>query len=346
VQERVAGFPVCPVCGGQSRQVSGEFEGYVEGYRLSVLECSGCDLRFSSRLDVPDELYERIYEHAATLPGYDRYAAYASTVSQHPDPLELLASSELPYWFVRDHVRNKLAPDGVVVDLGCGEGYLTYALRRAGFECVGVDLSSTVVARARRRFGRDDWFFTVDELARADFAGADLVVALELVEHVPEPARLLRDAVALLKDGGAVLMTTPNRDASSPEAVWQSDLPPVHLHWFGTRALTELAVQAGCDVEFREVPEAITAQHDGAGAGVWPALLTASGKPSAVVQQLRSFPWRARRRVARSLATVAGRLEASPLRQIPANTATNGRPPTLGAIFTPQSACPTKGNGQ
>jgi SAM-dependent methyltransferase len=324
----------CPTCGGASKRISEEFDGYIEGYGVFVLECTRCTLRFVSRLDVPEGLYESIYRHAAVLPGYDRYARYASAIQRHPSPLDMLASSELPYRYVRDYVRGF---GGTVVDLGCGEGYLTYALRQAGIECIGADVSATAVTRARRRFGNPDWFFTVADLADlAGFSGADLVVALELIEHVPEPVRLLSDAVALLKPTGRVLMTTPNRDASSAEAVWDTDLPPVHLLWFGTTALTALADRAGCDVMFPSGPAAPTARGE-ARAGAWPPLLTASGEPSSAVRRARSLPWRARRRVAGVLGRAAHRLDAPPWRHLPPIAGAGRGPTTLGAVFTPRS---------
>jgi SAM-dependent methyltransferase len=328
--------PSCPACDGPSDQVSDEFEGYIEGYRLSVMECRACTLRFSSRFDVPYDLYENIYVHGAMLPGYDRYAAYASAVTEHPRPLDLLASSELPYWLVRDHVRSRLSPGAKVVDLGCGEGYLTYALRREGIQCVGVDVSATVVERARRRFGQDDWFHTVDELADKGTQEADLVIAAELLEHVAHPVDLVNDAVAMLKQGGTVLMTTPNRDASPQGSVWDTDLPPVHLLWFGRTALVELAGRAECEATFIPVPDGVVAGFSSAvqRRGTWPPLLTASGQPSTAVARARSLPWRARRRLAGWLNSVSDLIERSPYRHIPELRLSGYPPATIGVCFS------------
>jgi SAM-dependent methyltransferase len=331
--------PSCPTCRGSSKPVSGEFEGYIEGYRLSILECRDCTLRFSSRFDTPHDLYENIYAHTALLPGYDRYAGYTSAVTKHDRPLDLLASSELPYWLVRDQVRNRLREGAVVVDLGCGEGYLTYALRREGINCIGVDVSTTAVQRARRRFRHEDWFLTVDELAERSIQHVDLVIAVELIEHVPQPVRLVDDAVAMLNEAGTVLMTTPNRDASPPDSVWDTDLPPVHLTWFGTTAMSALAAQAGCEVSFPSVPDSVVGRFrvDQLRQGIWPPLLTASGQPSTAVVRARSIPWRARRRIARSLASASELLDRSPYRDIPGARQTDCAPATLGACFTARS---------
>ncbi|GIJ66543.1 class I SAM-dependent methyltransferase [Virgisporangium ochraceum] len=313
----------CPTCEEPGTPVSGRFDGYLEGYRVAIVECGRCGLRYADRLDVPDHLYESIYRHAAVLPGYDRYARYAREVTRSADPLGTLADAELPYRFAADAVR-LLPRDAVVVDLGCGEGYLTYALRQAGYACVGVDLSQTVVARARRRFGRDDWFATPDELTRH---GADLVIALELIEHVPDPVGFLHGTTKLLRDGGSIVVTTPNRDASPTDAIWDTDLPPVHLHWFGARAITEVGRRAGCDVTLLD-PSHRPSPAPVSRTGTWEPLLTADGSPSRAVRRVRGLRWRLRNRAGRALAG------PSPFRALPARTAAPAS--TLGVAFRPQ----------
>lgn len=312
----------CPTCKEPGTAVSGRFDGYLEGYPVAIVECPRCGLRYADRLDVPDTLYESIYRHASVLPGYDRYARYAREVTRSADPLQTLADAELPYRFAADAVR-PLPADAAVIDLGCGEGYLTYAVRKAGFRCVGVDLSQTVVDRARRRFGHDDWFATPSELAGHT---ADLVIALELIEHVPDPVGFLRDAKGLLTDGGAIVVTTPNRDASPADAIWDTDLPPVHLLWFGRRAITEVGRLAGCDVTLLDAPYRTAAPRR---TGTWEPLLTADGRPSKAVRRVRGLTWRLRNRAGRAL--LASR---SPFRALPART--EAPAPTLGVAFRPQ----------
>jgi SAM-dependent methyltransferase len=305
----------CPVCTGAGVVVSGEFDGYVEGYRVSILECSECSLRYSSRLDVPPRLYEAIYRNADVLPGYDRYARYAREIRASPDPLAYLAASELPYRFA-DLVVRGLPRDAVVVDFGCGEGYLTYALRTAGLECYGVDLAATAVERARRRFGRADWFVTPAELASADFTGADLVVALEVIEHVPAPVDLVRSMSKLVKPGGRILLTTPNRDACSTFDVWSSDLPPVHLLLFNRRSMAELARQAGCTPSFPYGSDDPMGDATPPGES-WPPLLTPDWRPSTVVRKVRGVPWRLRTRLELTLTRAARLVGDSPRRSLP-----------------------------
>lgn len=109
-----------------------------------------------------------------------------------------------------------------VLDLGCGDGYLTGWLREQLPDVVvdGVDLHPEAIDTARRRLnGR-----VVQ--ARAEDAGKhfkarsyDAVVAYELLEHVPDVERLLTTCERMVKPGGRVFLSTPDGtygDGSNP----------------------------------------------------------------------------------------------------------------------------------
>lgn len=99
------------------------------------------------------------------------------------------------------------------LDLGCGTGYGTSRLAAAGArEAVGVDLDAKSVAFARRRFGDDSVRFLVEDAAAAegDAAGpCGLVVAANLLVHVPEPGAVLRRAARLLEPNGELVASVP-----------------------------------------------------------------------------------------------------------------------------------------
>jgi SAM-dependent methyltransferase len=275
----------CPICGERVVPVSKPFEGYVEGYVTTVLECVGCRARLSSRNDVPTWLYDRIYDQAEVIPGYGRYHRYEAAASKHPAPLDFLAEAEDPYWHVREHLRAQSGTGGLrVVELGCGAGYLTYALRQAGIDCLGVDISAKAIARAQARYGHPEWFQTLEEF-NAESGAVDLVVALELIEHVPDPVSLVRQALSMLVAGGALLLTTPDRDACRPGEVWASDAPPVHLFWLGRQALQVVADNCAAAIDF---PRPRPLSSSGPVPPVnecWPPVLTAAGDVTPLVSR-------------------------------------------------------------
>jgi hypothetical protein len=67
--------------------------------------------------------------------------------------------------------------------------------------------------------------------------------------HVPDVHPFLAEALDLLAEGGELIVTTPNKDAY-PGATWETDLPPVHLWWFGEESLRHLASSHGCTASF------------------------------------------------------------------------------------------------
>ena len=98
-------------------------------------------------------------------------------------------------------------PGARLVDLGCGAGVMAPHLP-AGYEHVGVDLNAAALAQAAARGVR-----TLQADATAvplEDGGADVVVAGELLEHVPDPEAVVAEAVRLLRPGGTVVFDTIN----------------------------------------------------------------------------------------------------------------------------------------
>lgn len=99
-------------------------------------------------------------------------------------------------------------PGALLVDLGCGAGLLAASLTgdRAGYRHVGVDLTASALPLARRA----GVIPLRGDAARAPLrAGtADVVVAGELLEHVPDPDRVVAEAARLLHTGGVLVADT------------------------------------------------------------------------------------------------------------------------------------------
>ena len=133
----------CLLCGNTSNLVHANYTGYQEPHTFSIYSCQFCNTNFSiPRVDA-SKLYEVIYTQGAEHPGYDRYWKYAKDIKNHNDPLDYLAKSEPTYFGVAEFFNKfKIPRDAKILEIGSGLGYLTYALRKSGYNARAIELSN------------------------------------------------------------------------------------------------------------------------------------------------------------------------------------------------------------
>jgi 2-polyprenyl-3-methyl-5-hydroxy-6-metoxy-1,4-benzoquinol methylase len=132
-----------------------------------------------------------------------------------------LAAPERTRAELRGWLRPCAEPPGPVLDAGCGFGSLLVAAREEGIPVAGVDASLVNLVVARRVLAERGHRVPlaaalVEDLPLAD-ASVSAVVALDVVEHLADPARLLAEAARVTRDGGAILLSTPNRFSLAAE---------------------------------------------------------------------------------------------------------------------------------
>ena len=119
------------------------------------------------------------------------------------------------HWQCDECSRTPLAGK-TALDVGCGAGLLSEPLARLGAKVVGVDASPEVIAVAREHAAIDGLDIDYRLADVAGLGGAfDLVTAMEVVEHVAEPAAFVRALAKRLAPGGLLMMSTPNATAMS-----------------------------------------------------------------------------------------------------------------------------------
>ena len=107
-----------------------------------------------------------------------------------------------------------------VLDVGCGGCLLAEARARVGASVTGIDPAPGMIEVARlhaREAGLDIDYRVVaaDELQRAMPHGFDVVTCMEMLEHVPQPAAMTATLARLLRPGGALFVSTLNRNLKS-----------------------------------------------------------------------------------------------------------------------------------
>ncbi len=107
------------------------------------------------------------------------------------------------------------------LDVGCGAGLLTEPLARMGAAVTGIDAApeNAAVAAAHAEAAGLDIRYLAGELEGLDGGRYDLVTAMEVVEHVTDPAGFVAGLAAALAPGGLLVMSTPNRTPLSKLAL-------------------------------------------------------------------------------------------------------------------------------
>jgi 2-polyprenyl-6-hydroxyphenyl methylase / 3-demethylubiquinone-9 3-methyltransferase len=105
-----------------------------------------------------------------------------------------------------------------ILDIGCGAGLLCEPLARLGAQVIGIDPAASNIAAAKLHADKghlaiDYRCTTVEEMdARERF---DIVLAMEVVEHVTDVGVFLKRCTAMLKPGGLMVVSTLNRNVKS-----------------------------------------------------------------------------------------------------------------------------------
>jgi 2-polyprenyl-6-hydroxyphenyl methylase/3-demethylubiquinone-9 3-methyltransferase len=107
-----------------------------------------------------------------------------------------------------------------ILDVGCGGGLLAEALARAGARVTAIDLAPGMIEVARLHAAEsalavDYRLVAAEQVAAAEPAGFDVVTCMEMLEHVPEPAAMTATLARLLRPGGALFVSTLNRNLRS-----------------------------------------------------------------------------------------------------------------------------------
>ncbi|MGW5384490.1 class I SAM-dependent methyltransferase [Nocardia sp. NPDC003963] len=173
------------------------------------------------------------------------------------EPLPLTGERTVPgiaeenYWFRRheivyDRLLSRCA-DKVVLEAGSGEGYGANMIAGVARAVVGVDYDRGAAIHVRTRYPAVHMIRGNLAALPLPEASVDAVVNFQVIEHLWDQAEFLRECLRVLRPGGELLISTPNRITFSPGR--DTPLNPFHTRELNAAELTELLEAAGFRVE-------------------------------------------------------------------------------------------------
>lgn len=132
-----------------------------------------------------------------------------------------------------------------ILDVGCGNAWLAAALCPRGVEVWSADISIANPVKALSHYPYDNHFAIVADAFHLPFRECtfDVVVAIEIIEHVPDPATFVAALIRVLRPGGQLIITTPYREQIAYSLCVHCNHPTphnAHLHSFDEEALHRL----------------------------------------------------------------------------------------------------------
>jgi SAM-dependent methyltransferase len=148
------------------------------------------------------------------------------------------------YNWIADRVAGK-----TVIDMACGEGYGSGVLGKTAAHVTGIDANPEAYEHAKAKYANEKVTIVRDLIETHKAAKpVDNVVFLQTIEHVQDPAGILRHFASMLNPGGAIYVSTPNLLTLAPKGAEKSD-NPWHVKEYKPHEFRQLCQEVFTDVE-------------------------------------------------------------------------------------------------
>jgi SAM-dependent methyltransferase len=207
-----------------------------------ILQCAACGLARAQTAGFdPASYYTEDYFAGGHADGYADYRGAEPILRR--EFAHTLA-------FIRHH-----RPGGRLLEIGCAYGFFLDEAS-SSYEVAGVEIAEDAAASCRQR-GLRVITGVADQGTLAQFGKLDVIVLLDVIEHLPQPHETLALCQTLLNPGGVIVLTTGDIASLYARIAgqhWRLMTPPQHLWYFSPESIRRLARSLGLEVEAIDHP--------------------------------------------------------------------------------------------
>lgn len=195
--------------------------------RGAILKCARCDIAYKADWPSERELKE----------GYEE-----SIDKQY---FGLVEERRRSFQYLIEQIERRL-PKGKLLDVGCGEGTLVDIAVKRGWEAEGIEPNKNFVKWAKKNYGvkiKQGSVFN-EKLEKNSY---DAITLLDVIEHVPDPILFLKRCRELLKDGGYIVISTPNFGSLFSRIMKKNwfYILSIHLFYFTPKTINMILKKSG-----------------------------------------------------------------------------------------------------
>jgi ubiquinone/menaquinone biosynthesis C-methylase UbiE len=133
-----------------------------------------------------------------------------------------------------------IKPDDIVLDIACGTGFGTAIIAgKTSGQVIGGDIAPEAIEECKDRWKKNNLEFRVLDGTRMEYPDHffNKIVSFETIEHTGQYREMIAEFARVLKPGGLLILSTPNREVSSPDGIIVN---PFHIQEFTCDELRQL----------------------------------------------------------------------------------------------------------
>ena len=228
----------CPLCNSKDFKTVCKRDDLKKIYYL--VECKNCGLKFINPQPETNELVS-YYNEEYEVPEYQK----EKIVNKAKKVLSIL--------------KEKISSGAKILEIGASHGFFLDEAKRNGLDVYGVEISKVACVNAKKLFGieiENKDFLRSKYAQRKNFF--DVIVLLDVLEHLTDQNKVLSSARIVLKRGGFLVLTLPNIDSFEFKLFgkyWEWFSPPAHLFYYSPKTVRKMLEKHDLDVVHLETYE-------------------------------------------------------------------------------------------